>query len=67
MNQNGFGITCKQRELVERRMDNESHLSIVCKLIAKYGINSSLSEVRAKLEKEILDINHSLINDEQND
>ena len=67
MNQNGFGITCKQRELVERRMDIESHLSIVCKLMAKYGIDSSLSEIKAKLEGEILDINHSLINDEQDD
>lgn len=42
MNQNGFGITCKQLELIERRMDIESHLSIVCKLMAKYGIDSSL-------------------------
>jgi hypothetical protein len=67
MNQNGFGITCKQKELVERRMDIESHLSIVCKLMAKYGIDSSLSEIKAKMEGEILDINHSLINDEQND
>jgi hypothetical protein len=67
MNQNGFGITCKQRELIERRMDIESYLSMVCKLMAKYGIDSSLSEIRAKLEKEILNINHSLINDEQND
>ena len=67
MNQNGFVITSKQRELVERRMDIESHLSIVCKLMAKYGIDSSLSEIKAKLEGEILDINHSLTNDEQND
>lgn len=67
MNQNGFGITSKQRELVERRMDIESHLSIVCKLMAKYGIDSSLSEIKAKMEGEILDINHSLINEEQND
>jgi hypothetical protein len=67
MNGYVFKITGRQRELLERRMDIESHLSIVCKLMAKYGINSSLSEIRAKLEKEILDINHSLINDEQND
>ena len=65
MNQNGFGITCKQRELIERRMDIESHLSIVCKLMAKYGIDSSLPEIKAKLEGEILYINHSLVNDGQ--
>ena len=65
MNQNGFGITCKQRELIERRMDIESHLLIVCKLMAKYGIDSSLPEIKAKLEGEIIDINHSLVNDGQ--
>jgi hypothetical protein len=35
--------------------------------MAKYGIDSSLSEIKAKMEGEILDINHSFINEEQND
>lgn len=67
MNGYVFKISSRQRELLERRMDIELCLSIVCKLMAKYGIDSSLSEIKAKPEGEILDINHSLINDEQND
>ena len=64
MNQNGFSITCKQREQVERRMAIESYLSMVYKLMTKYGIDSSLSEIKAKLEGEIIDINHSLMDAE---
>jgi hypothetical protein len=67
MNENVFSITCRQSELIERRMEVELHLSIICKLMAKYGIYSSLSEIKAKLDGEILYINHSLINDGQND
>lgn len=67
MNQNGFGITCKERELIERRMDIESHLSIVCKLMAKYGIDFSLAEIKTKLEGEIQYINNQLLKEYKND
>ena len=67
MNQNGFGITCKQRELVERRIDIESHLSIVCKLMAKYGNDFSLAEIKTKLEGEIQYINNQLLKEYKND
>ena len=67
MNQNGLGITCKQRELVERRIDIESHLSIVCKLMAKYGNDFSLAEIKTKLEGEIQYINNQLLKEYKND
>jgi hypothetical protein len=67
MNQNGFGITCKQRELFERRMDIESYLSIVCKLMAKYGNDFSLAEIKTKLEEENQNINNQLIKEYKND
>ena len=67
MNKKVFSITQKQSDLIGRRMEVELCLSIVYKLAAKYGINSSLPEIKAKLEGEIIDINHSLINDGQED
>ena len=36
-------------EDLERRMGIESHLSIVCKLMAKYGNDFSLAEIKTKL------------------